>query len=83
MKATPKTMDTTEEKHLFHNLFLFLIIFSFPYSVHGVNEAVGYGYKLKSVSVDSNQKWLTADLGLIRNSSVYGPDIQNLNLFAR
>ncbi|XP_022724736.1 alpha-glucosidase [Durio zibethinus] len=75
-------MDAAEEKHYFHNLFLFLIIFSFSYSVHGVNEAVGYGYKLESVSIDSNQKWLTARLGLIRSSSVFGPDIQNLNLFA-
>ncbi|XVF23091.1 hypothetical protein REPUB_Repub13aG0008100 [Reevesia pubescens] len=76
-------MEKPEQKHLFHNLILFFIIFSFTYSVDGVNhEAVGYGYKLKSVSVDSNQKWLTADLVLIRNSSAYGPDVQNLNLFA-
>lgn len=75
-------MDTIQQ-----NQFLFFIIICyFSYNwVHGheVNEAVGYGYKLKSVIVDSNQKWLTADLRLVRNSSVYGPDIQNLNLFAR
>ncbi|KAH1066676.1 hypothetical protein J1N35_031663 [Gossypium stocksii] len=79
-------MSTTQKKDLLHHLLLFFIIFSAASSsylavVHGVNEAVGYGYKLKSVSVDPEQKWLTADLVLIRNSSVYGPDIQKLNLF--
>ncbi|KAA3489466.1 alpha-glucosidase [Gossypium australe] len=78
-------MNTTQKKDLLHHLLLFFIIFSATSSylavAHGVNEAVGYGYKLKSVSVDPDQKWLTADLALIRNSSVYGPDIQKLNLF--
>ncbi|TYH70487.1 hypothetical protein ES332_D05G120800v1 [Gossypium tomentosum] len=80
-------MNTTQKKDLLHHLLLFFIIFSATSSssylavVHGVNEAVGYGYKLKSVSVDPEQKWLAADLALIRNSSVYGPDIQKLNLF--
>ncbi|XVF23089.1 hypothetical protein REPUB_Repub13aG0007900 [Reevesia pubescens] len=72
-------MDKQEQKHLFHNLILFFIIicFTFTYSV------VGDGYKLQSVSIDSNQKLLTADLVLISsNSSVYGPDIQNLTLLA-
>ncbi|XVF75040.1 hypothetical protein PTKIN_Ptkin13bG0157200 [Pterospermum kingtungense] len=63
------------------NLFLFFFILPISCSVHG-DGGVGYGYKLKSVSVDSNHKWLTADLALIRKSFVYEPDIQNLNLFA-
>ncbi|KAE8656884.1 Alpha-glucosidase [Hibiscus syriacus] len=76
-------MNITQKTHFFNNLLLFFMIISSSSScsvVHGVNEAVGYGYKLKSVSVDPNNKWLTAGLALIRNSSVYGPDIQNLNL---
>ncbi|KAK6267480.1 hypothetical protein QUC31_011640 [Theobroma cacao] len=81
-KETKKPMDRLDLKRLFHNLFVLFIIVCFSSSVHGSSEAVGYGYKLKSVSVDANGKWLTADLGLIRNSSVYGPDIQNLSLFA-
>ncbi|KAK9022422.1 hypothetical protein V6N11_002688 [Hibiscus sabdariffa] len=71
-------MDTTR---LLNNHLLFLIIISTCSVIHGDNEAVGYGYELKSVSVDPNNKWLTAGLALIRNSSVYGPDIQNLKLF--
>ncbi|XP_038993283.1 alpha-glucosidase-like [Hibiscus syriacus] len=78
-------MNKTQKTYLLNNLLLFFIIISSSSSscsvIHGVNEAVGYGYKLKSVSVDPNNKWLTAGLALIRNCSVYGPDIQNLNLF--
>ncbi|KAM7264357.1 hypothetical protein ACFE04_002040 [Oxalis oulophora] len=40
---------------------------------------VGYGYRVNSV-VSSNDP-LNADLGLIKNSSVYGLDIQSLHLF--
>ena len=44
-------------------------------------ETVGYGYRIRSVAVESSS--LTADLGLIKKSAIYGPDIQSLQLFAR
>ncbi|OMO83250.1 Glycoside hydrolase, family 31 [Corchorus capsularis] len=49
----------------------------------GDNQTIGFGYKL--VSSDENGKTLTASLSslsLIQSSSVFGPDIQNLNLVA-
>ncbi|CAN6810747.1 unnamed protein product [Brassica oleracea] len=46
---------------------------------HGSSQ-VGYGYVVSSVAVDSNQKVLTAELDLIKPSSVYAPDVQTLNL---
>ncbi|RZS13303.1 hypothetical protein BHM03_00044856 [Ensete ventricosum] len=46
-------------------------------------QVVGYGYDLRSVGVAPSGKTLTAELGLIRSTSVYGPDIQNISLFAR
>ncbi|CAD5183007.1 unnamed protein product [Musa acuminata subsp. malaccensis] len=45
-------------------------------------QQVGYGYDLRSVGVAPSGKTLTAELGLIRSTSVYGPDIQNISLFA-
>nr|3W37_A Chain A, Alpha-glucosidase [Beta vulgaris]3W38_A Chain A, Alpha-glucosidase [Beta vulgaris]3WEL_A Chain A, Alpha-glucosidase [Beta vulgaris]3WEM_A Chain A, Alpha-glucosidase [Beta vulgaris]3WEN_A Chain A, Alpha-glucosidase [Beta vulgaris]3WEO_A Chain A, Alpha-glucosidase [Beta vulgaris]BAM74081.1 alpha-glucosidase [Beta vulgaris] len=46
-------------------------------------EAIGYGYQVKNAKVDnSTGKSLTALLQLIRNSPVYGPDIQFLSFTA-
>ncbi|PQM42999.1 alpha-glucosidase [Prunus yedoensis var. nudiflora] len=42
----------------------------------------GFGYKIQSVNYDSSGNSLTANLGLIKKSSLYGPDIPNLNLHA-
>nr|CAD1832058.1 unnamed protein product [Ananas comosus var. bracteatus] len=70
------------------NLLILLLIFFF-YSFSAIqsdsktNQIAGYGYDLRSISVDPSGKSLTAELRLIRESSVYGPDIPNLNLFAR
>ncbi|GMH27746.1 hypothetical protein Nepgr_029589 [Nepenthes gracilis] len=41
---------------------------------------VGYGYTVERAAVDSSGRTLTALLHLIRESSVYGPDIPHLNL---
>jgi alpha-glucosidase len=46
-------------------------------------EVVGYGYKVGSVNSGFTGKSLTADLSLIKESSVYGDDIQHLSLVAR
>ncbi|PHU17064.1 Alpha-glucosidase [Capsicum chinense] len=44
------------------------------------SEPIGYGYIVRSKGVDSSGRILTASLQLIKGSSVYGPDIQNLSL---
>ena len=47
------------------------------------SEPIGYGYFLRSVGVGSSGKTLVADLVLINKSSTFGPDIDELRLFAR
>lgn len=50
----------------------------------GQGEVIGYGYKVKYAKIDnSTGRSLVALLQLIRNSSVYGPDIQLLSLTVR
>lgn len=44
---------------------------------------IGYGYEIRSVAGNASGKLLTAYLQLIRNTSVFGPDIQSLSLIAR
>lgn len=44
---------------------------------------VGYGYTISTVNNDPKGNSLTADLNLVKTSSVFGPDIPHLNLVAR
>ncbi|KAF3322543.1 glycosyl hydrolases family 31 protein [Carex littledalei] len=46
------------------------------------SRVVGYGYKVGSVVRDSSERWLSAELSVVKKSSVYGDDIENLNLVA-
>ncbi|KAK7303621.1 hypothetical protein RJT34_14531 [Clitoria ternatea] len=43
---------------------------------------IGYGYTISTVNNDPAIKYLTANLNLIKPSSVFGPDIPHLNLVA-
>nr|GMD52820.1 alpha-glucosidase-like [Ipomoea batatas] len=45
-------------------------------------QQIGSGYKVISSAVDASGKSLTAQLQVIQNSSVFGPDIVNLSLVA-
>jgi hypothetical protein len=65
--------------------FFFCIFLSHLDPLNGKKEkeSVGYGYTIQSVAVDPSGNTLTAHLGLIKSSSVFGPDIQNLNFIAR
>ncbi|XP_015883144.3 alpha-glucosidase [Ziziphus jujuba] len=54
---------------------LFLNLFS------GSNgDTVGFGYSVRSVGLDSSGKFLTANLQLIKASTILGPDIHSLTL---
>ncbi|CAH2073010.1 unnamed protein product [Thlaspi arvense] len=76
----------------FPTIFIVLVFFfcSLALPSHGSSHAVvaeeedatvvGYGYVVRSVAVNSNQKLLTAELDLIKPSSVYAPDVQTLSL---
>lgn len=46
-------------------------------------EMLGYGYEVKFAKVDTKGRSMFGLLQLIRNSSVYGPDIQLLSFIAR
>ncbi|KAG0503680.1 hypothetical protein HPP92_003752 [Vanilla planifolia] len=59
--------------------FVFLLVcFHYSSSLAEKDLPVGYGYNLVSARSDSTGKLVTGMLHLIRNSSVFGPDIQNL-----
>ncbi|ESR32427.1 hypothetical protein CICLE_v100304491mg, partial [Citrus x clementina] len=77
MKKPEKTAAASYHQHL-----SLLLLFLYCIFVAAEKDSVGYGYSVRSVAVDYSLKSLTAGLGLIRSSSVYGPDIQSLNLFA-
>ncbi|XP_050288131.1 alpha-glucosidase-like [Quercus robur] len=73
-----------------HNLLFFfffcILVCYLPRSNGRLEETdavpVGHGYKIRSVFIDPSGKSLTAYLGLINSSSIFGPDIQNLNFIA-
>jgi len=75
MKATTSTIT--------HLPFLFFFYLSVSPCVQAEEEPVGHGYTLHSIKSDHVGRSMSADLKLIRNSSVFGADIQNLNLYAR
>ncbi|KDP34887.1 hypothetical protein JCGZ_09175 [Jatropha curcas] len=64
---------------LLHLLFYVFFLCSVS---NGEAEPIGYGYKIQSAGIDASGKLLRADLQLIKNSSTFGSDLQNLNLIA-
>ncbi|ONK59261.1 uncharacterized protein A4U43_C08F4630 [Asparagus officinalis] len=83
MGKAQRLMSMMKASLLFYLFFLCSYFYFNSSSCYQENEQiVGYGYELGSVYSDPSGKLLNAELKLIKNSSVYGPDIQNLNLFA-
>ncbi|XP_010258663.1 PREDICTED: alpha-glucosidase [Nelumbo nucifera] len=72
-------MGSSWKMSLIFTLF-FLSFFSLS---HGEGEEpIGFGYKIKWINVGPSGKSLTAQLQLIKNSSVFGPDVQSLSFLA-
>ncbi|XVE91144.1 hypothetical protein DITRI_Ditri20bG0130800 [Diplodiscus trichospermus] len=70
-------------QNLLHQTSLLCLLILLSCLVDGESdEIVGYGYAVQSVGVDKSGKLLKAELRLIKNSAIFGPDIQNLNLVA-
>ncbi|XP_015959807.1 alpha-glucosidase [Arachis duranensis] len=65
-------------------IFTFLIFFSSSSYVEGGGGVVGYGYTISSVNNNalSAKTSLTANLKLIKSSTLYGPDVPRLSLDA-
>lgn len=72
-------MDTNSYLQILPLLVIFLGYMSVV--AEAQDQAAGFGYVIQSYTNASSS--LTADLALINSSSVFGPDIQNLSLFAR
>lgn len=74
--------------HLQCFVFVTALVICFSFSLSRlisndvVGEEIGYGYTVRSIAINSSAASLVADLQLIKSSSVYGPDIQNLKLIA-
>ncbi|KAL6206357.1 hypothetical protein ACLB2K_023605 [Fragaria x ananassa] len=72
----------TPKAILFHHLVPLFFFFFSLLECFVAEEPVGYGYRVESVNSDPSGKTVTASLGLINSSLVYGPDIPNLKLYA-
>ncbi|KAF7851421.1 hypothetical protein BT93_L3962 [Corymbia citriodora subsp. variegata] len=48
----------------------------------GTPGVIGYGYTVQSAAIDRSGTTLAAELRLIKGTSVYGPDVENLHLIA-
>ncbi|KAL4627939.1 hypothetical protein ACB092_05G202700 [Castanea dentata] len=76
-----------QQNHTLIFFFFFCILVCYLPRSNGRSEEkdavpVGDGYRIRSVSIDPSGKSLTAYLGVINSSSIFGPDIQNLNFVA-
>uniref|UniRef100_A0A7N2LT66 Uncharacterized protein n=1 Tax=Quercus lobata TaxID=97700 RepID=A0A7N2LT66_QUELO len=76
-----------QQNHTLLFFFFFCILICYLPRSNGRSEEkdavlVGDGYRIRSVSIDPSGKSLIAYLGLINSSSIFGPDIQNLNFIA-
>ncbi|KAK3430574.1 hypothetical protein EUGRSUZ_K01960, partial [Eucalyptus grandis] len=47
-----------------------------------MSDIVVYGYAVQSTAIEPSRAMLTAELRLIKGTSIYGPDVENLHLVA-
>ncbi|GLT53416.1 hypothetical protein SLA2020_266860 [Shorea laevis] len=71
-----------QNQKLLFFFFCILLCHLAPLNGKKEKESVGHGYTIRKAAVDSSRNSLTAHLGLIKTSSVFGSDIPNLNFIA-
>jgi hypothetical protein len=63
---------------------LVLIVVAFNWTPSAVDEnQIGYGYRVVCVNEVLNGDAIIADLDLIKETDVYGPDVEHLQLTVR
>ncbi|XP_052202376.1 alpha-glucosidase isoform X2 [Diospyros lotus] len=77
-----RSKPSLRQSHYSLSLLLSAFLLSCFVLISHEEQVIGYGYRVTRIGTDSSKKSLTADLQLIKKSSLFGPDVQKLKLTA-